>query len=107
MTFKTIDFGRIAAEDELTYSPHLLINGFFDDYGYIDAITKSEKFLMLGPKGSGKSAIGSKLEVNAEPDETGFKTDFVKSDLLENFPFDSFEDILPKREAPEIVYPDN
>lgn len=103
MSFKTISFGRISAEDELTYSPGLLINGFFDDYGYIDSIRNSEKFLMIGPKGSGKSAIGSKLEVDALSDPTSF----VKSYLLENFPYESFGDILPKREGPEITYPDS
>jgi hypothetical protein len=31
MNFKAIEFGRVSAEDELTYSPQLLIRGFFDE----------------------------------------------------------------------------
>jgi hypothetical protein len=109
MSFKTINFGRISAEDEQTYSPELLINGFFDDYGYIDAVRSSEKFLIIGPKGSGKSAIGSKLELDAQQDldHESDSTSFVKNHLLENFPYESFGDILPKREGPEITYPES
>jgi hypothetical protein len=103
MNFKDIDFGKIAAEDELTYSPQLLINGFLDAYGYIDAIINTEKFLILGPKGSGKSAIGSKLEIISQSDYSIF----VKCYPLENFPYNLFSEVMPGSEAPEIKYPNN
>ncbi|AKB26145.1 hypothetical protein MSMTP_2676 [Methanosarcina sp. MTP4] len=103
MKFKDIEFGRIAAEYELTYSPKLIIDGFLDAYGYIDSIINSEKFLILGPKGSGKSAIGSKLEVIAQ-EEGDICT---KSYYLDNFPYNRFSEVIPCREAPETKYPDN
>ena len=102
MNFKDIEFGKIAAEDELTFSPQLLIDGFFDEYGYIDAINHSEKFLIIGPKGSGKSAIGSRLDLTQKD-----RNSFVKLHPLENFPYDLFSGVLPGREAPEIRYPEN
>lgn len=60
--------------------------------------------MILGPKGSGKSAIGSKLEINAQQSD---KTCLVKCYPLENFPYNRFSDIIPCREAPETKYPDN
>lgn len=47
MNFRDIEFGKIAAEDELTYSPQLLLHGFLDAYGYINAITNTEKFVTI------------------------------------------------------------
>ena len=63
MMFKDIEFGMAAAENEKSFKPHLLLEGFLDTYGYINEIRDGHKFLVLGPKGSGKSAIGSKLEL--------------------------------------------
>lgn len=103
MKFRDIEFGRIAAEYELTYSPKLIIDGFLDAYGYIDSIINSEKFLILGPKGSGKSAIGSKLELIAQ-EQSDICT---RKYYLENFPYNRFSEVIPCREAPETKYPDN
>lgn len=61
MNFQAINFGKAAAEKEKSYHPRLLIEGFFDDYNYIDKIRNDEVFLVVGSKGSGKSAIGSRL----------------------------------------------
>jgi hypothetical protein len=46
--FKKINFGMMAAEKEKTNSPHLLIEGFLDAYGYIDELINGNKFLILG-----------------------------------------------------------
>ena len=100
MKFKDIKFGYISAEDEFTYSPELIIDGFLDEYGYIDELLDTEKFLVLGPKGSGKSAIGSKLELISKEN----KDIFTKKFKLRNFPYNSFTGIIYSKEAPEIQY---
>jgi len=100
--FKEIEFGMAAAENERSSKPYLLIEGFFDEYGYIDKITNKEKFLVLGPKGSGKSAIGSKIELLADNN-----TLFVKTYFLADFPFNKFSELIPGHEAPETRYPSN
>jgi len=100
MKFKDIKFGYISAEDEFTYSPELIIDGFLDAYGYIDELLNSEKFLVLGPKGSGKSAIGSKLELISKENKDIFTQKFE----LRNFPYNRFTGIIYSREAPEIQY---
>ena len=100
--FKDIEFGMAAAENERSSKPYLLIEGFFDDYGYIDKITNRDKFLVLGPKGSGKSAIGSKIELLADK-----KMLFAKTYFLADFPFNKFSELIPGHEAPETRYPSN
>lgn len=59
--FKSIDFGKADANKERGSST-LLLDGFFDN-GCIDKILRREKYFVFGLKGSGKSAIGSRLEL--------------------------------------------
>lgn len=103
MKFKDIKFGYISAEDEFTYSPELIIDGFLDEYKYIDKVLNTEKFLVLGPKGSGKSAIGSKLELMSKESSTMFTKKFE----LRDFPYNRFTGLINSKEAPEIKYPKN
>ena len=100
MKFKDIKFGYISAEDEFTYSPELIIEGFLDAYGCIDELLNTEKFLVIGPKGSGKSAIGSKLQIISKEN----KDIFTKKFELRNFPYNRFTGIIHSKEAPEIQY---
>ena len=103
MGFKQIKFGMAAAEKEKSDSPNLLIEGFLDAYGYIDKIENENKFLVLGPKGSGKSAIGSRLELLSKNSDSRY----TQQHYLKDFPYKSFTEILPGGEAPEIKYPNN
>jgi len=98
--FKDIEFGMAAAENECAYKPDLLIDGFLDAYGYINDLINGYKFLVLGPKGSGKSAIGYKIELLSDNKEL-----FVQTCSLEDFPYNSFSGLIPGGEAPEIKYP--
>nr|WP_321496127.1 hypothetical protein [uncultured Methanolobus sp.] len=102
MNFKEIKFGLAAAEKEKSNYPNLLINGFLDEYGYIDQIIDDEKFLVLGPKGSGKSAIGSRIDLLAKNKEI-----FTKQYYLGNFPYKPFAGILPGNDAPQSKLPDH
>jgi len=95
--FKKIDFGRVAAEKERAHSERLLTEGFLDAFGYIDKVTSGSKFLVYGQKGSGKSAIGSKVELMAP--EKGF---VVKQVVLDQFDYNEFDGVLPGKNAPEV-----
>ena len=98
--FKDIEFGMAAAENEKSFKPHLLLEGFLDTYGYINEIRDGHKFLVLGPKGSGKSAIGSKLELLSKQENDLNVTTY----FLQDFPYSSFSGIVTGSEAPEIKY---
>ena len=104
MEFSSIDFGKSAAEEELSSTPELLISGFLDANGYISRILNDSKFLVLGPKGAGKSAIGSKLELLSEEEANLYVTQI----LMEGFPYNYFTELIPQgKEAPETKYPNN
>ncbi len=106
MGFKEIEFGASQAEYEKSYSPKLLIEGFLDTNGYIRQIIDGNKFLILGTKGSGKSAIGSKLELMSHQE---LKNNLFVSQyyLLKDFPYKLFSEILPGSEAPDSRYPNH
>lgn len=103
MKFKEIEFGMAAAENERSIKPHLLIEGFLDAYGYVNDVLNGNKFLILGPKGSGKSAIGSKLELESADNNRLY----VQTYYLEDFPYKKFSGILPGKEAPETKFPNH
>lgn len=99
--FKDIFFGQASAELEGTYYPELLLNGFLDPWNVIDEVIKGHKFLFLGYKGSGKSAIGEHLRLSAEA-----KHDlFVSNIFLSDFPYGDFERIITGNAEPESRYP--
>lgn len=97
MKFKEITFGKSAAEKE---PPQLLIDGFLDSYGYIDKMINEPNFLVLGSKGSGKSAIGVRLQLISN-DIDDF---FVEKYNLEDLPYKPFSKIIPSKEAREIKF---
>lgn len=90
MSFKKIKFGQSSAERE----PKEVFDAVFLDEGYIDKICEDNKFLILGQKGTGKSAIGVKLDLISQT-----KDDFyVKRYSLKDF---SYEPLLtPSSERP-------
>lgn len=59
--FKDIKFGEISAEQEKNECPDLLIKGLIDDGGIVNKIIRGNKYLIYGQKGSGKSAIGTRI----------------------------------------------
>lgn len=61
ISFKDVKFGEISAEQEKNECPDLLIKGLIDEGGVIDKIIRGNKYLIYGQKGSGKSAIGTRI----------------------------------------------
>ncbi|NPV63728.1 MAG: toll/interleukin-1 receptor domain-containing protein [Methanotrichaceae archaeon] len=99
-SFKDIEFGKADAQTERIYHPYLLLEGFFDELEYVDKLLKGYVFLVLGPKGSGKTAIASKLKLISDSDK-GLN---VSLNELENFPYSLFSKSFPSDELPEVKY---
>jgi hypothetical protein len=98
--FSDLDFGMAAAEKELTRNPDLLLQGFLDRQQFVQRILDGEKFLVLGPKGSGKSAIGSRIELLARVEGAHYARSYV----LENLSYQALSGLLPGQEAPEVKF---
>ena len=85
--FKNIKFGDSDARTEMNYSPDLLIDGFLDENGYIDKLIKDRFYLVYGLKGSGKTAIASRLKLISNDDPSLM----VEQYSLERFNYSLFE----------------
>lgn len=103
MRIADIVFGLSAAEEERSSDPRLLLEGYFDAFNYTDQIAKGQKFLILGSKGSGKSAIASRIELTSKGKGSFFSTTYQ----LGSFPFDAFSELIPGGDAPQIKFPSN
>jgi hypothetical protein len=89
--FQQITFGYKSAEAERRADWNLLDSGFFERDGTVQDLLASPRFIVLGYKGSGKSAIAEHLDIVTESDpET-----FVDIALLKDFPFDDVPKIVP------------
>lgn len=93
-----IEFGKARAELEGARYPELLKSGYLDYKGIYEKLESGEKFLVLGHKGCGKSAIGEKLRLEAANKS-------VSLVHLEDFPFKSFGKIFSGDSEAEAKYP--
>src|SRR5687768_15217798 len=64
--FTDLYFGLAAAENEATEDPKRFVQSFVDQNDSVNRIRRREKFLLLGPKGCGKSAIGEYFRLQAQ-----------------------------------------
>ncbi|UKK83306.1 hypothetical protein L7H23_12105 [Sphingopyxis sp. BSN-002] len=99
--FKNINFGFASAEKEKAKNPELLINGYVDFEGAYKSAIKGDEFLYLGYKGSGKSAIGKKIELESENSHDLF----AKIIFIGDFPFTSFAKMVKGTPEPEARLP--
>lgn len=99
--FEAIKFGYASAESERALAPELLVQGYYDHQGVVNEARSGAKFLFLGYKGSGKSAIGQKLVIEADEDPN----QFVTSLQLKDFPFNAFGKVGVSTDEPEARYP--
>lgn len=98
LDFKSINFGKAEASNEAD----LLMDGFLDEKGYIPKIVSGDKFFIIGQKGSGKTAIATKLQLLSEQEGQ-----FVASiQMLDDFDYDGFSGVIPGKEMPENKYSD-
>jgi len=88
--FENIRFGYAGAEEESTYEPSLLTDGFFDPGEFIQEAKAGRRFLFLGYKGSGKSALAEHLRLSAENDSNLF----VTTSILSDFPYSDLPNVV-------------
>jgi len=99
--FKKIRFGYASSEKESAKSPELLINGYVDLDSAFEKAVNDDEYLFLGYKGSGKSAIGKKLELLSK-DRFDL---FCKVVPLRDFPFTQFSKMVKGTPEPEARLP--
>jgi hypothetical protein len=101
LDFQKIEFGFSSAEKERAEKPGLLMNGYIDLKQAREAALAGPKYLFLGYKGSGKSAIGERIELESlESHDT-----FARLVSLQDFPFTPFSKIIRGDSEPETKYP--
>jgi hypothetical protein len=98
--YRSIKFGWASAEDEGASDPNLLLAGFFDVNGISGEARASRKFLVLGYKGSGKSALSEHLRLTADSDPHFFAI----PTFLADFPYHDFARLFPG-DDPQAKYP--
>jgi hypothetical protein len=98
--FHKLKFGWASAEQEGASDPALLLDGFLDLGGVAEEAVKGHKFVFLGYKGSGKSAISEHIRLKAQSDPQLF----VTSTFLADFPYSDFSRLV-RGEDVETKYP--
>lgn len=82
-----INFGYADSEKELLETPELFDSAFVDPKNYLPKLLDGYPFLVLGRKGTGKTAYGAKIRRMAQKDEDII----VHSCLLSELNYSSFE----------------
>lgn len=77
------------------------MQGYYDHQGVIREAIEGSRFVFLGYKGSGKSAIGQKIALDASEDPSTFVTTLQ----LKDFPFNAFGKVGAAASEPETRYP--
>lgn len=90
LDLRAVHFGFASAEKESIQEPQLLLDGYYDASGLTDDALSGTSYLVLGYKGSGKSALGQRLRLLGETDPEMF----TKTLLLGEFPFSHFTRIV-------------
>jgi hypothetical protein len=98
---KDLQFGFASADHEASHDPDLLLRGFVDPFHLVDEAKSGRKFLFLGYKGSGKSALGEHLLLLSKADPHLF----VKFTNIADISFSTFSQICKGVIEPEARYP--
>ena len=88
MDFRKINFGKADAQEEGVEFPDLLKYGYYDNDHVVQQICETSKFLILGYKGSGKSALSEHLKLSAS---VGMSVEQIS---LKEFPYKMFSKIV-------------
>src|SRR5712692_997548 len=99
--YSRIRFGYASAEQEGASDPQLLLDGFLQQETFVGQALEGDRYLFLGYKGSGKTAVGEHLRLLAQQ-----RSDlFVTLVYLGDFPYSNFKDIVRGDAEPEAKYP--
>lgn len=74
-------FGYADAEEEFNQRPELFDSAFVDPHNYLDKILNSPKYLILGRKGSGKTAFSAKIRRVADLSDNIFANPCSLADM--------------------------
>lgn len=99
--FAEINFGYASAERESTDRPQLLLEGYFDYQDIVHEAQNGPRFLFLGYKGSGKSALCEHLRLKAKKNSQMF----VTRRFLNDFPYSDFKRIIHGDYSAQEKYP--
>lgn len=89
--FRELRFGLADAEQEGVTEPDLLLAGYLDLHGVSEAILQGHHYVVLGYKGSGKSAVSQHLRLRSST----LADLFVKVAYLADFPYADFLSMVP------------
>ncbi|WP_156532794.1 P-loop ATPase, Sll1717 family [Cellulosimicrobium sp. I38E] len=99
VAFADIRFGYASAGAESVRDPGLLLEGFYDFKGVTKAIVSGSEYLVLGHKGSGKSAIGEHLVQKADTDPKLF-VDLID---LKDFPYGTLQQLADDDSSQQVL----
>ncbi|MET7731535.1 hypothetical protein ABZT02_09215 [Streptomyces sp. NPDC005402] len=91
--FRRCDFGYADSGSEFRHAPKLLRHGYYDLGHAEEQIVNSHKFLVLGYKGSGKSAIGARLRIRAMDSPAHYSA--PPPIFIDKLPLGEFKGIVP------------
>lgn len=91
LAFTAIEFGYLSADAERRNNPNLLDKGFFNKDDSVKNLLAGQDYIVLGYKGSGKSAIAEHLDLLAQEEADLF----VEVALLSDFPFEEVPQLIP------------
>jgi hypothetical protein len=92
-SFKQFDFGYADSASEFSIAPKLLRDGYYDLDEIESKVVDSHEFLLLGYKGSGKSAIGARLQVLAHGAPSQYAAHAPI--LVDSLPLKEFKGVMP------------
>lgn len=88
LDFRKIIFGKTDASAEREEYPKLLLDGYLDVDNVVHKASETTKFLFLGRKGSGKTALSEHLSLKSDDN---FR---VSIQTLNKFPYKNFSKII-------------
>lgn len=86
--FRNIKLGKADAQEEGAEYPELLRSGYYDNNNIVDQVYDTTKFLFLGYKGSGKSALSEHLKLSTRDEAK------IVQQSLKDFPYKIFAKIV-------------
>lgn len=96
--YRKIIFGKTDAQEESAEYPDLLINGYLQVDNINKQVLETNKFLFLGYKGAGKSALSEHLKLTSDSNT------IVDQQSLKNFPYKTFSKIVSGDSEPEVKH---
>ena len=99
VSFADIQFGYASAGAESARAPQLLLEGFYDNREVVRSLVEGSEYIVLGHKGSGKSAIGEHLVRRAAGDPDLF-VDLID---LKDFPYGTLSQLAADDSSPQLA----